>query len=166
LQERLADFVVPAGRVGVELELDSQAAPTLRGEREALTSLVDNLVENAIKYSPRGGVVRVALTQHGFEACLEVTDQGPGIDPQWRERVFDRFFRVPGQTQSGSGLGLAIVLSVARRHGGRIELGTGPEGRGLRVRVWLPARATGAVAEPARPAGAAGAEPGAEPRSG
>ncbi|MEM5419416.1 hypothetical protein V2W23_14410, partial [Staphylococcus gallinarum] len=66
LQERLADFVVPAGRVGVELELDSQAAPTLRGEREALTSLVDNLVENAIKYSPRGGVVRVALTQHGF----------------------------------------------------------------------------------------------------
>lgn len=152
LQERLADFVVPAGRVGVELEFDGDADPQLRGEREALTSLIDNLVENAVKYSPHGGVVRVTLTQEDSQACLVVTDQGPGIDPHWRERVFDRFFRVPGQVQSGSGLGLAIVLSAVKRHAGRIELDAGPDGQGLRVRVWLPVLMPAAVAHTDGPA--------------
>jgi two-component system sensor histidine kinase QseC len=67
-----------------------------------------------------------------------VTDQGPGIPPVLRERVFDRFFRNPDQTQSGSGLGLAIVRSVLEKHGGRIALSDGDGGHGLCATVWLP----------------------------
>jgi two-component system sensor histidine kinase QseC len=69
---------------------------------------------------------------------LRVTDQGPGIPPELHERVFDRFFRNPDQTQSGSGLGLAIVRSVLNKHGGRIELAAGADASGLCATVWLP----------------------------
>ncbi len=137
LQDRLAALSGLASRGGVELELAAAAAVSVMGQRESLESLVDNLVENAIKYSPPQGVVRVGLSSVDGQAVLRVEDQGPGIAPALRSRVFDRFFRDPQQTQSGSGLGLAIAASVAASHGGRIELDDA-EGGGLLVRVRLP----------------------------
>jgi len=125
---------------GIALEFASEVPEPVpvHGERESLISMVSNLVENAIKYSPDGGAVTVRVGRESSDAVLRVTDQGPGIPPALRERVFDRFFRNPDQTQSGSGLGLAIVRSVLEKHGGRIELSDGEGGRGLCATVWLP----------------------------
>ncbi|GAB2839365.1 ATP-binding protein [Pseudoduganella ginsengisoli] len=138
LQDRLAVLSGLAASRGVELELQAAAGVAIDGWRESLVSLADNLVDNAIKYSPHGGVVRVGLWHVQGWAVLSVEDQGPGIAPELRSRVFDRFYRAPKQTQGGSGLGLAIALAAARLHGGRIELLDGEQG-GLKVNVWLPA---------------------------
>ncbi|WP_457332974.1 ATP-binding protein [Rhizobacter sp. P5_C2] len=132
VQDRLAALSGLATQRGVELELACAERCEIEAEREGLTSLVDNLVENAIKYSPAGSTVSVRV---GADASLVVEDAGPGIAADWRERVFDRFFRVPDQAQPGSGLGLAIVKSVADRHGATVELADGVGGRGLRVTV-------------------------------
>ncbi|MGJ7501341.1 sensor histidine kinase [Variovorax sp. ZT5P49] len=140
VQERIP-FVEGLARVrGIRLDFASEGAVLVFGERESLISMVSNLVENAIKYSPDGGTVtvRVGCEPESSKAVLRVTDQGPGIPPELRERVFDRFFRNPDQTQSGSGLGLAIVRSVLNKHGGRIELAAGEDGGGLLATVWLP----------------------------
>ncbi|NUU01497.1 sensor histidine kinase [Herbaspirillum robiniae] len=140
VQERLAVLSPLAARCSVELELDARGEIRIDGMREGLVSLVDNLVENAIKYSPAQGRVEVALHASAQAIVLRVSDAGPGIAPELRERVFDRFFRDPDQTQSGSGLGLAIVQTVARQHGGSVALDTSAEG-GLMVTVTLAAGA-------------------------
>ena len=137
LQDRLAVLSGLAAVRGVEMELSADSGVMVLGQRESLISLTDNLVENAIKYGPAGGAVRVAVLREGGHAVLSVEDQGPGISPAMRGRVFDRFFRDPTQTQSGSGLGLAIAQAAAVRHGGRIDLLDG-EGGGLLVEVRLP----------------------------
>ena len=135
VQDSLAQCSPVAQAQHVELELESQPGSVVQGDEESLRMLVDNLIGNAIKYSPRGGAVRVRL--HSDRAALEllVTDEGPGIAPEFRSRVFDRFFRMPGQTQAGSGLGLAIAKTVADRHGATLELANGPDGKGLQVRL-------------------------------
>ncbi|MDB5866077.1 MAG: integral rane sensor signal transduction histidine kinase [Betaproteobacteria bacterium] len=105
------------------------------GERDALRTLLSNLVENALRYTPPGGRVDVAAMRDGERAVLEVTDTGPGIAPEERERVFDRFYRVGGTDVAGSGLGLAIVRNIAARHGAQVKLAEGPQGMGLTARV-------------------------------
>jgi two-component system OmpR family sensor kinase len=110
------------------------------GERDALETLLSNLVDNALRYTPRGGRVDVAALRDGDAAVLEVVDTGPGIPPHERERVFDRFYRVGGGDAPGSGLGLAIVRSIADRHGAQVRLAEGAGGAGLDVRVRFPAR--------------------------
>jgi two-component system OmpR family sensor kinase/two-component system sensor histidine kinase QseC len=126
------------------IDLSLHAAPGLRvrGDREALRILVRNLVDNAVRYTPRGGTVRVS--GHGGNdggAILEVADSGPGIPEADRLRAFDRFHRLSAQ-ETGSGLGLAIVKAIAERHGARITLDQGAPGsgvEGLCARVHFPA---------------------------
>ena len=137
LRDRLAIFDALAHAKDVELEYDGTPEAWVQGEREDLEALIDNLVDNAIKYSPPGSVVNVVLTAPGDALRLEVLDRGPGIDEPWRERVFDRFFRAPDQAQSGSGLGLAIVRSAVTKHKGRVQL-LNRGGGGLCVQVELP----------------------------
>ncbi|WP_431257509.1 sensor histidine kinase [Roseateles chitinivorans] len=141
LQDRLAVLSPLASARSVELELTAAPGLCVAAPLTSLESLVDNLVENAVKYGPVGGTVRVMLKRAGGEAVLYVTDQGPGIPPSLRERVFDRFFRDPAQREPGSGLGLSIVKAVLEQLGGRIEmrdgLGNGDSG-GLEVAVTLP----------------------------
>ncbi|PLC06564.1 two-component sensor histidine kinase [Variovorax sp. RO1] len=137
VQDRLAMIEGLARSRGVELELVCDDAVPVLGERESLVSMIDNLIDNAIKYSPCGATVTVHVVREGAQALLTVADTGPGIPPALRERVFDRFFRNPDQTQSGSGLGLAIVKSVVDRHGGNVVLDEALGG-GLRARVRLP----------------------------
>ncbi|WP_341890664.1 ATP-binding protein [Variovorax sp. YR752] len=137
VQDRLAMIEGLARSRGVELELVCDDAVPVLGERESLVSMIDNLIDNAIKYSPCGATVTVHVARQGAQALLTVADTGPGIPPALRERVFDRFFRNPDQTQSGSGLGLAIVKSVVDRHGGNVVLDEALGG-GLRARVRLP----------------------------
>lgn len=143
LRERLAHAAPLAMQRDVELELEAPAACTLALHRESIAALLDNVVGNAIKYSPDGGRVRVSLApgQDGASDAadpvptLAVLDQGPGIAPGLRTRVFERFYRIPGQRQAGSGLGLAIAARAAQRNGASIELLDGDGGRGLCVQL-------------------------------
>ncbi len=146
VQDRLAMIESLASARGVELELECEDSVPVLGERESLVSMIDNLIDNAIKYSPSGGRVVVHVSRDGAHALLTVADQGPGVPPALRERVFDRFFRSPDQSQSGSGLGLAIVKAVVDRHGGEATLGAAVSG-GLLATVRLPL----AVAESPQP---------------
>jgi len=95
------------------------------GDRQNLNQLVDNLVDNAIKYTPEGGQIWVRLSQDGNDMLLEVQDSGIGISPQHQERVFERFYRVDkarSQSLGGTGLGLSIVRNIAERHGGKVSV--------------------------------------------
>ena len=98
VQDRLAMIEGLASARDIELELVSEDRVPVLGERESLVSMIDNLINNAIKYSPAGGTVVVRVGREGQQALLTVTDQGPGIPAALRERVFDRFFRNPDQS--------------------------------------------------------------------
>jgi two-component system OmpR family sensor kinase len=138
-REVIADFEPMAQRDRLTLALESQGPLHFRGDGESLRVMLGNLVDNAIRYTSRGGVI-VRVQQRDGSAVLEVEDTGAGIPAEERARVFDRFYRVPGQKiEEGSGLGLAIVKRVADRHRGRISLDAGAGQSGLRVTVELPA---------------------------
>jgi two-component system OmpR family sensor kinase len=122
----------------VELRLAELQPAAVRGQPSGLHALVRNLVDNAVRYTPSGGRVTLAVHEEGGEAVLQVDDTGPGIPAQERERVLDRFYRVPGSGAEGSGLGLAIVRQVAQAHGARLSFDDADGGRGLRVRVRFP----------------------------
>jgi two-component system, OmpR family, sensor kinase len=121
----------------IDLGLDAPSDLYIQGNREALRTLVRNLVDNAVRYTPPGGSVQVRCSCTTGEAVLEVNDTGPGIARADRERVFDRFYRRAAAQEGGTGLGLAIVKAIAERHGARVDLGEAPGG-GLRVRVIFP----------------------------
>ena len=103
-----------------------------------LRSVFDNLLDNALRYTPEGGAVEVRLHRLESGAVVDIMDTGPGIPPELLERVFDRFFRVPGNDADGSGLGLAITRAAALRQGLRVELRARDDGAtGLVARVHL-----------------------------
>jgi two-component system sensor histidine kinase QseC len=135
VQDSLAQLAPMAQQRGVELDLETQPGIIVRGDAESLHSMVDNIVGNAIKYSPERGVVRVRLMQLVSGVQLRVADEGPGIAPDQRDRVFDRFYRGPDQARPGTGLGLAIVRAVLERHAAQVDLATAPGGSGLLVTV-------------------------------
>lgn len=112
------------------IQLSSRVEDDVRidGHEAQLQSLVDNLVDNALRHTPSGGRVHVELVPRRHGASLRVTDSGPGIPADERARVFDRFYRVPGTSAAGSGLGLAIVRRVCELHGARIDLDDAPGG--------------------------------------
>lgn len=133
--EVVADHASLAEARGIDLGMTAaDTALRLDGEREGLRLLLANLIGNALRYTPQGGRVDVAVHAAGGGACIEVVDNGPGIPPHERERVFDRFYRRAGQEQPGSGLGLSIVRAVAERHGAQVRLLDAPGG-GLLVQV-------------------------------
>lgn len=109
------------------------------GQSEALRILVRNLLDNAIKYTPAGGTVRVTLRALPGQVLLSVEDSGPGIVPEDRSRVLDRFYRVAGSEVGGSGLGLAIVKAIADVHHAQIRLEPSPSLGGLLLMVAFPA---------------------------
>jgi signal transduction histidine kinase len=121
----------------IDLGLDADPGAMVSGDREALRTLVRNLVDNAVRYTPAGGRVQVRTRATPEGALLEVTDSGPGIPASDRERAFDRFYRRTGTPEGGSGLGLAIVKAIADRHGARVSLEEA-QGGGLRVAVGFP----------------------------
>ena len=124
LRESINGLIVLADQRRIDLGLlpTTVTSAPLRCPAADLRSVVDNLIDNALRYTPEGGVVDVRLAQEGGKLVVEVIDSGPGIPPELMERVFDRFFRVPGTGARGSGLGLAIARSAAQRCGLRISL--------------------------------------------
>ena len=123
----------------IDLGLEPGEPAVIQGERANLRVLLGNLVDNAIRYTPAGGTVDVAVGHAGAAPILTVTDTGPGIPPEDRERVFDRFYRGLDNKVPGSGLGLAIVQRIADRHGASVALEEGEGGHGLKVTVRFPA---------------------------
>lgn len=114
-----------------------------------LETVLNNLVGNAIAYTPEGGRIDLALQPDGTQAIVVVADNGPGIDGSERERVFEPFYRIAGNDQPGAGLGLAIVRAVCERIGATITLSSAtPAGNtGLRVEIRLPAVTAGRQSE-------------------
>jgi len=133
------------------------------GDGGRIRVIIDNLVSNAIKYSPRAGVITVALGIEQGSVVLDVLDEGHGVDPAERARIFESFFQGKAPMEGrvkGSGLGLAIAHEYALAQGGRVEVRDRADGRrGAHFRVWLPLSPAGAgeiapASAPARPAAA------------
>ena len=114
----------------------------INGHTLLLAEMLNNLIDNALRYTPRGGRVTVRVQPVSGEVLLEVEDSGPGIPDEERERVFDRFYRVLGTQSDGSGLGLAIVREIAHQHGAAISIGDAPhpgtQAAGCRIRIAFP----------------------------
>ena len=136
---------MPGRQAEGRLHIDAPAqALRVRADRSLLAVALQNLAQNALKYSPAHGTVTVALSARDGMACIEVRDQGPGIPAADQARIFDKFFR--GQEAlalSGSGLGLYLVQEIAHRHGGEVVLAaSGPRGAVFRLTLPLAANAT------------------------
>ncbi|MEI7742412.1 MAG: HAMP domain-containing sensor histidine kinase [Chloroflexota bacterium] len=137
-----------AGR-GVTLKVDAPGPAPAHVDRSRLVQLLLVLVDNAIDHSPAGTEVVVRVRAPKGQALIEVDDQGPGVPPADRKRIFEPFTRLPGSTRHGSGgtgLGLAIARRIAEAHGGTIEAGEPPAG-GARFIVLLPASSGGTTVQ-------------------
>jgi two-component system, OmpR family, sensor kinase len=145
-REIVAELVPLADAGNIDLGVTAAQAVSVPADPEALRTLLRNLVDNAVRYSTAGGRVDVSVEAapdaSGGGARLTVTDEGPGIAPEDRARVFDRFYRRAGTAPPGSGLGLAIVKAIADAHGASVALSDPAAGRGLTVAVTFPPRAT------------------------
>jgi two-component system sensor histidine kinase QseC len=135
VRDRLAMAVPLALHRNIEIEFSAPPACHLPLHVESLGAMLDNLIGNAVKYSPDDGRIAIRLEdgEGGAGPRLTITDQGPGIAPALRQKVFERFYRILGQEQSGSGLGLAIAERAAERNGATITLADGVGGAGLSV---------------------------------
>jgi two-component system sensor histidine kinase TctE len=122
----------------IDLGFESEAKQIwIHGDGVSLKEMLCNLVDNAIRYTQPAGHITISMVSELGRAVLRVEDNGPGIEPQHRERVFERFYRVLGSGQSGSGLGLSIVAEVAKRHGAEIKLEHGGNGVGTRISIYF-----------------------------
>ena len=121
----------------IDLGVEAAAAP-VSGSAWLLRELLSNLVDNALAYTPADGRVTVRCGRDGTHPFVEVEDDGPGIAPEQRARVRERFYRAPGSGGEGCGLGLAIVDEIARAHRATLTIDGGPNGRGTRARVTFP----------------------------
>ena len=126
---------------GHDLSVDAPEGVLVQGARDDLHRVALNLIENAIRHTPPGTSVRATVRRDGDHALLEVADNGPGVPPEMREKVFERFARGPRDRApgGGTGLGLSIVRAVAETHGGSVTLAD--DGQGARFTVRLPAEA-------------------------
>ncbi|MET3389749.1 two-component system OmpR family sensor kinase [Variovorax sp. 1140] len=138
----VSDAVAAAQARGIDIGIaHADEAAVVLGQSEALRMLLRNLLENAIKYTPVEGRVDIGIARVGDAVELTVDDSGPGLPPEERERVLDRFYRSGESQAPGSGLGLAIVKSIADLHGATVALDQSSSLGGLRVLVRFPARA-------------------------
>ena len=143
LIQRAVEEIRPAAAARrVSVLVDAASPCPLTGNERLLQRAVFNLLENAVKYSPIGSTVCVLARQVDDLCRIEVTDQGPGIPPEYRQRIFEPFFRVDdarSRQQGGTGLGLALVRAAAEAHGGAVCVEGSPAG-GSRFLLELPCR--------------------------
>ena len=128
-------------RIAPELAGDDAAlGASLRGDQDLLRTMLDNLLRNAIRFTPRGGCVRVAASVQHAQFRVTVSDEGPGIPPEMLDKIFNRFVRTPEEVSRvrGHGLGLAIAQGIAELHGGRITARNASGARGAEFVAVLP----------------------------
>ena len=142
IRELVGTHSVEADRLGVDLGAETPREAKVTGAESELRSMLDNLIDNALRYAPCGSVVTVSACSQDSTVELRVVDGGSGIPASEHDRVFDRFYRVPGDCRAGSGLGLSIVKAIVERHHGTLELAAAKPGScppGLEVSIRLPA---------------------------
>jgi len=123
-------------RKDIDLGLESDGSDCrMTGNAMLLGELLNNLIDNALRYTQPGGHVTVRIGRDDTRIYLEVEDNGPGIPVSERERVFERFYRVLGTNQEGCGLGLSIVREIAHRHNAEVRLLSGEDGSGTLMRI-------------------------------
>lgn len=138
-RDAAAEWVPRALARQIDLGLDSMQAPAIiEGDTFLLREMLNNLLDNAIRYTQTGGQVTVRVSADTRTITLAVEDNGPGIPESERERVFERFYRVLGTGVDGCGLGLAIVREIAQRHNAEVALGPRAGGSGTVVKVTFP----------------------------
>jgi len=138
IQAALAPYRARATEKGIRLLVDiAEPATTLICDRGRVESALGNLIDNALKFTPAGGEVRLSARTLADQIVIQVCDSGPGIDPQDLPHVFERFYRGRNTRTEGSGLGLAIVQSVVQAHGGRVKAESEP-GEGSCFTLELP----------------------------
>lgn len=137
--ETIAQLAPIAIAKQTEIELETeQSELIINANLTGISILVRNLIDNAIRYTPENGNIKVFTYEKPNAIIFKVIDSGPGIPPELRTRVFERFYRVVGSGVAGSGLGLAIVQQIAQLHQAMIKLDTPPNGIGLQVEVSFP----------------------------
>jgi two-component system OmpR family sensor kinase len=139
----VADLAPTANARNIDLGIQAETPAIIHGDGDALRVLLGNLVDNAIRYTPDGGTVDVSIHADGETTSISVEDSGPGIPDSDLERVFDRFYRVPGVRVEGSGLGLAIVRQIADANDAQVSLRN--TGHGLLACVSFQGRHPGEV---------------------
>jgi len=123
----------------IDLGFDDISTPaTINADSFLIHEMLNNLIDNAIQYTPAGGRVTVRIRLQDGQATLEVEDDGPGIPVEEREKVFERFYRMPGIAPEGCGLGLAIVREIAQGHQATVAVQAGAGGRGTCMSVTFP----------------------------
>lgn len=142
--QRLA---IVAERREIDLRLDVEPMPLIKGDGDRLAQVVTNLISNAVKYTPRGGTIRVKtqVNNGGVELCVQ--DSGLGLSKEDLPRIFERFYQVDKARgpRRGTGLGLAITREIVQAHGGTISASSAGENRGSTFTVWLPSAQVNAV---------------------
>jgi two-component system sensor histidine kinase TctE len=138
-RDATSEWVPRALERQVDLGFDADSQPAgVEGEPFLLREMLNNLLDNAVRYSRSGGQVTVRVRQNKAGPVLTVEDNGPGIPETERARVFERFYRVLGTGAEGCGLGLAIVSEIAYGHGAQVSLRSGPDGTGTIVTIVFP----------------------------
>lgn len=136
-EEVAAKFIDRALQAGIDLGVEVEPV-TLIADPSLLDDMLSNLVDNALKYTPAGGTVTVSAGEHNGKPFLAVEDTGPGIPEGERERVRQRFYRLPNSPGYGSGLGLAIVEEIAALYGASLAIESGANGMGTRTSLRFP----------------------------
>lgn len=130
-------MAVLAQQKNISIETDADSI-SVAGMEDALKLLITNLTDNAIRYTQNEGRILLSVKQQDKVAVIKVSDNGPGIAQEERERVFDRFYRALGTKAQGHGLGLAIVKRIVEIHHGAIHVEDGLDGKGTTMRITLP----------------------------
>lgn len=140
LEDARASFAHQAAERNITMRVETETVPELNADPQRIAQVLGNLVSNALRHTPPGGVVTLAVRAGPSEALFEVRDTGTGIAPEDLPRIFDRFYRADpsrARASGGAGLGLAIARRIVEAHGGRIWAESTP-GQGTTVRFTLP----------------------------
>ena len=133
------DYARIAGARSIDFRVNTKDQVIVSGDLTSLTALIRNILDNAMRYTPAGGVVTLQISNQHSTPQIRITDSGPGIPADIREKVFSRFFRADhAPDDTGTGLGLAIAKRAAERLGASLQLEDGPGGAGLTVLISFP----------------------------
>jgi two-component system OmpR family sensor kinase len=139
------EFELMAAQRGQSLSVETEPC-TIDAHVDDLGILIRNLIDNAIRYAGQGARIAVRCASQDARAILSIVDNGPGVPPEERARIFDRFYRAPGSMGRGSGIGLSLVSRIAQVHGATVNVGNGLEGKGLAITVSFPCQVAPASA--------------------
>jgi two-component system, OmpR family, sensor kinase len=135
VRSSIASFVPLASAKQIDVSYENSTECAIHGDEDGLRVMVNNLLDNAIRYTPPRGKIAVRLSKEINWVIFKISDTGPGIPTNERSKVFQRFYRIPGTASTGSGLGLSIVKSVADSHDSNVAIIDSPSGQGTTIRI-------------------------------